>query len=132
MNRREQISKLQATKEFDICIIGAGATGAGIALDATLRGLKVILIDKSDFAGQTSSKSTKLIHGGVRYLEQAVKKLDWEQYKMVRKSLRERETLLKNAPHLSSPLALLTPCFNIIEGILAEPAIHSYIFMPMV
>jgi glycerol-3-phosphate dehydrogenase len=117
MNRQEQISKLQATKEFDICIIGAGATGAGIALDAVLRGLKVILIDKSDFAGQTSSKSTKLIHGGVRYLEQAVKKLDWEQYKMVRKSLREREILLNNAPHLSRPLALLTPCFNIIEGI---------------
>ncbi len=117
MNRQEQISKLQATKEFDICIIGAGATGAGIALDATLRGLKVLLIDKSDFAGQTSSKSTKLIHGGVRYLEQAVKKLDWEQYKMVRKSLRERETLLKNAPHLSRPLALITPCFNLFEGI---------------
>ena len=117
MNRQEQIGKLRATKEFDICIIGAGATGAGIALDATLRGLKVVLIDKSDFAGQTSSKSTKLIHGGVRYLEQAVKKLDWEQYKMVRKSLRERETLLKNAPHLSHPLALLTPCFNLFEGI---------------
>jgi len=117
MNRQEQISKLQATKEFDICIIGGGASGAGIALDATLRGLKVILIDKSDFSGQTSSKSTKLIHGGVRYLEQAVKKLDWEQYKMVRKSLRERETLLKNAPHLSHPLALITPCFNFFEGI---------------
>jgi glycerol-3-phosphate dehydrogenase len=117
MNRQEQISKLQATKEFDICVIGGGATGAGIALDASLRGLKVVLIDKSDFAGQTSSKSTKLIHGGVRYLEQAVKKLDWEQYKMVRKSLRERETLLKNAPHLSHPLALITPCFNLFEGI---------------
>jgi len=117
MNRQEQIGKLQAAKEFDICVIGGGATGAGIALDATLRGLKVILIDKSDFAGQTSSKSTKLIHGGVRYLEQAVKKLDWEQYKMVRKSLRERETLLKNAPHLSRPLALITPCFNFFEGI---------------
>ena len=117
MNRQKQINKLQATEEFDVCIIGAGATGAGVALDAVLRGLKVILIDKSDFAGQTSSKSTKLIHGGVRYLEQAVKKLDWEQYKMVRKSLRERETLLKNAPHLSSPLALLTPCFNLFEGI---------------
>jgi glycerol-3-phosphate dehydrogenase len=117
MNRQEQLKKLQTTIEFDVCIIGGGATGAGIALDATLRGLKVVLIDKHDFAAQTSSKSTKLIHGGVRYLEQAVKKLDWEQYKMVRKSLRERETLLQNAPHLSRPLALLTPCFNIFEGI---------------
>jgi glycerol-3-phosphate dehydrogenase len=117
MNRQEQIKHLQTTKEFDICVIGAGATGAGIALDAALRGLKVVLIDKNDFAGQTSSKSTKLIHGGVRYLEQAVKKLDWEQFKMVRKSLRERETLLNNAPHLTRPLALITPCFNFFEGI---------------
>jgi glycerol-3-phosphate dehydrogenase len=117
MNRQKQLEKLQTTKEFDICIIGGGATGAGIALDAVLRGLSVVLIDKNDFAGQTSSKSTKLIHGGVRYLEQAVKKLDWEQYKMVRKALREREILLQNAPHLSSPLALLTPCFNFFEGI---------------
>lgn len=117
MNRQKQLEKLQTTKEFDICIIGGGATGAGIALDAVLRGLSVALIDKNDFAGQTSSKSTKLIHGGVRYLEQAVKKLDWEQYKMVRKALREREILLQNAPHLSSPLALLTPCFNFFEGI---------------
>ncbi|MEA5458266.1 FAD-dependent oxidoreductase [Arcicella sp. LKC2W] len=117
MNRQEQLKKLQNTTEFDICIIGGGATGAGIALDAVMRGLKVMLIDKNDFAAQTSSKSTKLIHGGVRYLEQAVKKLDWEQYKMVRKALREREILLQNAPHLSRPLALLTPCFNFIEGI---------------
>ena len=104
MNRKVQLERLSATKKFDICVIGAGATGAGVALDATLRGLKVLLIDKGDFAGQTSSKSTKLVHGGVRYLEQAVKKLDWEQYKMVKKSLFERDTLLKNAPHLAHPL----------------------------
>jgi glycerol-3-phosphate dehydrogenase len=84
-NRLDQTSKLNQT--FDICIIGGGATGAGVALDATLRGYKVLLIEKGDFASQTSSKSTKLVHGGVRYLEQAVKQLDWQQFKMVYKAL---------------------------------------------
>jgi glycerol-3-phosphate dehydrogenase len=126
MNRKEQLRKISSTEQFDLCIIGGGATGAGIALDAGLRGLKVLLIDKFDFAGQTTSKSTKLIHGGVRYLEQAVKKLDWEQYKMVKKSLRERDTLLKNAPHLTRPLALLTPCYNWFEGIYLTIGLKLY------
>ena len=76
-NRADQIQKLR--EPFDLCIIGGGATGAGVALDASLRGYRVLLIEKGDFASQTSSKSTKLVHGGVRYLEQAVKKLDWQQ-----------------------------------------------------
>lgn len=126
MNRNSQLQKLRQTEQFDLCIIGAGATGAGIALDAVLRGLKVVIIDKNDFASQTSSKSTKLIHGGVRYLEQAVKKLDWEQYKMVKKALKEREILLKNAPHLSRPLALLTPCFSFIESIYYTIGLKMY------
>lgn len=112
-NRPDQLLKLQ--ESFDICIIGGGATGAGVALDATLRGYKVLLIEKGDFASQTSSKSTKLVHGGVRYLEQAVKKLDWQQFKMVYKALHERKTLLKNAPHLAYPLGLLTPCYTYWE-----------------
>ncbi|MFD3407054.1 FAD-dependent oxidoreductase [Aquirufa sp. HETE-83D] len=109
-NRPDQLLKLQ--ESFDICIIGGGATGAGVALDATLRGYKVLLIEKGDFASQTSSKSTKLVHGGVRYLEQAVRNLDWHQFKMVYKALHERKTLLKNAPHLAHPLGLLTPCYT--------------------
>jgi len=109
-NRPDQLLKLN--EPFDICIIGGGATGAGVALDATLRGYKVLLIEKGDFAGQTSSKSTKLVHGGVRYLEQAVRNLDWHQFKMVYKALHERKTLLKNAPHLAHPLGLLTPCYT--------------------
>jgi glycerol-3-phosphate dehydrogenase len=68
------------TEAFDILVIGAGATGAGIALDAASRGLKVGLVDRDDFASGTSSKSTKLVHGGVRYLEKAVWKLDYQQY----------------------------------------------------
>lgn len=126
MNRKEQLKRLSATDKFDICVIGAGATGAGVALDATLRGLKVLLIDKGDFAGQTTSKSTKLIHGGVRYLEQAVKKLDLEQYKMVKKSLFERDTLLKNAPHLTHPLAILTPCRTWVESIYLTIGLKMY------
>lgn len=114
-NRLDQTSKLNQT--FDICIIGGGATGAGVALDATLRGYKVLLIEKGDFASQTSSKSTKLVHGGVRYLEQAVKQLDWQQFKMVYKALHERKTLLQNAPHLALPLGLITPCFSWFERI---------------
>lgn len=109
-NRPDQLRKLN--ESFDICIIGGGATGAGVALDATLRGYKVLLIEKGDFASQTSSKSTKLVHGGVRYLEQAVRNLDWHQFKMVYKALHERKTLLQNAPHLAHPLGLLTPCYT--------------------
>ena len=109
-NRPDQIRKLN--ESFDICIVGGGASGAGIALDATLRGYKVLLIEKGDFACQTSSKSTKLVHGGVRYLEQAVRNLDWHQFKMVYKALHERRILLNNAPHLAHPLGLLTPCYT--------------------
>lgn len=115
MNRLKNFAQIDQ-EEFDICIIGGGATGVGCALDASLRGLKTVLIEKNDFASATSSKSTKLFHGGVRYLEQAVKKLDLEQFRMVYKALQERRTLIKNAPHLARPLALLTPCSTWLEG----------------
>lgn len=67
-------------EEFDLLVIGGGATGAGIALDAATRGLKVAMVERDDFASGTSSKSTKLVHGGVRYLEKAVWELDYNQY----------------------------------------------------
>ena len=86
MKRLKNLAQLEH-EEFDICIIGGGATGLGCALDAALRGLKVVLIERDDFASATSSKSTKLFHGGVRYLEQAVKKLSLEQFRMVNKAL---------------------------------------------
>ncbi len=116
MNRLKYLSQIE-NETFDVCIIGGGATGVGCALDAAMRGLKTVLIEKNDFAGATSSKSTKLFHGGVRYLEQAVKKLDIEQFRMVYKALNERQTLIKNAPHIAHPLALLTPCSNWFEGV---------------
>lgn len=103
--RDEQLARLRAAntkdEEYDLLVIGAGATGAGIALDAASRGLKVALVEREDFAAGTSSKSTKLVHGGVRYLEKAVKELDYDQYQLVREALRERAVFLKTAPHLS-------------------------------
>lgn len=111
MLRDEQIQKLKET-HFDLVVIGGGATGSGIALDAATRGLKVALVERDDFAAGTSSRSTKLIHGGVRYLEQAVKKFDREQYHLVKEALHERATLIKLAPHLSHPIALVTPIYS--------------------
>ena len=125
MNRKESIERL-AHEEFDICIIGAGASGAGCALDAVLRGYKVALIDKQDFASETSSKSTKLIHGGVRYLEQAFKKLDFGQLKQVRHGLEERHIVLNNAPHLARPLPLLTPVASWLEGLYFSIGLMMY------
>lgn len=90
---------------FNVVIIGAGINGAGIARDAALRGLRVLLLDKGDVGGGTSAWSTRLIHGGLRYLEHG-------EFGLVRESLRERETLLKIAPHLVKPLPMLVPTYN--------------------
>ena len=97
---------------FDLCVIGGGATGAGCALDAQLRGLRTVLVEAGDFACATSSSSTKLIHGGVRYLEQAISERDLGQYHVVRRALRERKRMLDNAPFLATPLELMVPCFS--------------------
>ncbi len=115
-----------ATEEFDLCIIGGGASGAGCALDAALRGLKVALVERDDFAAGTSSRSTKLVHGGVRYLEQAFKKGDFAQLKQVQHGLRERHRVLANAPHLARPLALLTPVFSWWEGLYFSIGLKLY------
>lgn len=94
---------------YDLLIVGGGATGAGVAVDAATRGLKVAVIERDDFGSGTSSKSTKLVHGGVRYLEKAVFELDYNQYKLVREALRERRYFLDTAPHLSSWLPIMIP-----------------------
>ncbi len=98
--------------EYDLIVIGGGATGAGIALDAALRGVSVLLVEQNDFGEGTSSRSTKLVHGGVRYLEAAVKHLDKEQWDLVREGLRERKIFLHNAPHLAHPVELITPLYR--------------------
>jgi len=101
-NKRSALFAQIQEKEFDLIIIGGGITGAGILLDATSRGLKTILLEKNDFASGTSSRSTKLIHGGLRYLKQGHLKLVWEVG-------RERAILYKNAPHLVIPERMLLP-----------------------
>ncbi len=87
---------------YDLCVIGGGINGAGIARDAAGRGLSVLLVESHDLAGATSSASSKLIHGGIRYLEQ-------NAFLMVRKALKEREVLYKNAPHIIRPLECVLP-----------------------
>ena len=105
MKRQEQILKLESTKEFDICIIGGGATGLGIAVDAASRGCKTVLLEKYDFAKGTSSRSTKLVHGGVRYLQQG-------NIKLVMEALKERGLLRKNAPHLVKNQSFVIPNYK--------------------
>ncbi|MFV1956712.1 MAG: FAD-dependent oxidoreductase [bacterium] len=112
MKRTTILKKLKTKKPFDLLVIGGGATGCGIALDAASRGLSVALLEKNDFAEGTSGRSTKLLHGGVRYLEMAVKHLDRGQYHLVRDALKERGILLRVAPHLCHQLPLVTPLYK--------------------
>ncbi|KAG5852561.1 hypothetical protein ANANG_G00063730 [Anguilla anguilla] len=111
-SRQAQLSALQSTEEFDVLIVGGGATGSGCALDAVTRNLKTALVERDDFSSGTSSRSTKLIHGGVRYLQKAIMKLDYEQYMMVKEALHERSNLLDIAPHLSAPLPIMLPVYK--------------------
>lgn len=114
MSRSDTLHSLK-TDPFDVLIIGGGATGAGIALDAAHRGLKTALVERGDFASGTSSKSTKLLHGGVRYLEKAVYNLDFKQYLLVKDALKERSLIFQNAPHLAKPLELIIPLYRFWE-----------------
>lgn len=110
--RAQQIEALKKTKEYDVLVIGGGATGSGVALDAITRGLSTALVEADDFASGTSSRSTKLIHGGVRYLQKAVFNLDYEQYRMVKEALNERANLLRAAPHLADALPIMLPVYR--------------------
>ncbi|MBP89147.1 MAG: hypothetical protein CMJ64_20925 [Planctomycetaceae bacterium] len=94
-----------ADRQFDVAIIGGGIVGAGVARDAAMRGLSVALVEQSDFAGGTSSRSTKLVHGGLRYLEHFA-------FRLVAESCRERKILLEMAPHLVRPLSFLLPVYD--------------------
>jgi glycerol-3-phosphate dehydrogenase len=109
LSREYHLERASESKTvWDMIVIGGGATGAGITLDASTRGYSVILLESHDFGKGTSSRSTKLIHGGVRYLEQF-------QISMVRESLRERDLLLRNAPHLVHELEFIIPCQSWID-----------------
>ena len=103
--RAALLARLQEPKTYDLAVVGGGATGLGVALDAAARGLRVVLVESHDFAKGTSSRATKLVHGGVRYLAQG-------NIALVREALHERTTLLHNAPHLAQPLSFIMPSYH--------------------
>ncbi|MBP8183641.1 MAG: FAD-dependent oxidoreductase, partial [Rhodoferax sp.] len=103
--RAELLERLRQPHTYDLAIVGGGATGLGVALDAALRGLSVVLLESHDFAKGTSSRATKLVHGGVRYLAQG-------NVSLVSEALHERTNLLHNAPHLAQPLPFVMPSYQ--------------------
>ena len=103
--RQDLLERLARGDRWDLVVVGGGATGLGVALDAAVRGLHVLLLDSGDFAQGTSSRATKLVHGGVRYLAQG-------NIALVREALRERGTLLRNAAHLAQPLPFVMPSYR--------------------
>lgn len=103
--RADLLARLAGPRRYDLAVVGGGATGLGVALDAAARGFSVVLVESHDFAHGTSSRSTKLVHGGVRYLAQG-------HLPLVREALHERATLLHMAPHLVHPLEFVLPCYR--------------------
>lgn len=106
--RAELLQRLSQQEQYDLLVIGGGATGLGTALDAASRGLSVVLLESHDFAKGSSSRATKLVHGGVRYLAQG-------NFDLVREALRERRLLLDNAPHLARPLPFVMPAYSMLD-----------------
>src|ERR1700743_3432989 len=110
MNRDEMLKRArERAQPWDIIVIGGGATGAGVAVDAATRGYSTLLLEQHDFGKGTSSRATKLVHGGVRYLEQG-------NVSLVMEALKERGLLRQNAPHLVSELPLIVPSYAWWEG----------------
>lgn len=115
--RDDQVRSLSSTN-FDVVVIGAGMTGAGVALDAASRGLRVALIDAGDIASGTSSKSSKMAHGGLRYLQQ-------KEFRLVYENLHERQRMLRNVPYLVRPLPFLIPLFG-SNGVASKALVRGY------
>ena len=105
MKRDSFLKKVRKRGTWDIIVIGGGATGLGVAVDAASRGYKTLLLEQSDFAKGTSSRSTKLVHGGVRYLQQG-------DIALVMEALRERGLMISNAPHLVSNRSFVIPSYE--------------------
>ncbi len=120
MNRDEMLKRVRARNTpWDVVIVGGGATGIGCAVDAAARGLDVLLLERSDFGKGTSSRSTKLIHGGVRYLAKG-------DVSLVREALRERGLLKQNAPHLVTTQAFIVPCYSIWQKLYYGAGLKIY------
>lgn len=122
MKRQDAIKRLETATTWDMVVIGGGATGLGIAVDAAQRGFKVLLLEKNDFAKGTSSRSTKLVHGGVRYLAQG-------NIKLVVEALRERAFLLANAPHLTRVQEFIIPVYSCFEKLFYGIGLFIYELM---
>lgn len=122
MQRQQMINQLGEGGEWDVCVIGGGATGLGIAVDAASRGLRTVLFERYDFAKGTSSRSTKLVHGGVRYLQQG-------NIRLVMDALSERGLMLKNAPHLVRNLSFVIPNYEWWESPFYGVGLKAYDWM---
>jgi glycerol-3-phosphate dehydrogenase len=120
--RQALFDRLESTAKWDLAVIGGGATGLGIALDAAARGHSVVLIEAHDFAKGTSSRATKLLHGGVRYMAKG-------HFGLVREALRERSVVLRNAPHLASPLAFVIPMYRNRDRLVYGLALKAYAWL---
>ena len=125
---RDRVQELRniSGQKFDLCVIGGGATGAACALDAQLRGIRTVLLEAGDFAGATSSAATKIIHGGVRYLEEAIKGADLQEYHVLVRALHERVRMLENAPHLTRKLEFLVPTYHWIDVAYLDVGLKIY------
>src|SRR5512133_3458014 len=114
MNRNEILSSLKTNPEVSVLIVGAGINGIGTFRDLTLNGVDVLLIDRADFCSGASAASSHMAHGGVRYLENG-------EFRLVREAVRERNRMIRNAPHIVSPLPTTIPIFKIFSGLLNAP-----------
>ena len=121
-DRAALLARAAEPRTWDLAVVGGGATGLGVALDAAARGLSVVLLESHDFAKGTSSRATKLLHGGVRYLAQG-------QLALVREALHERATILRNAPHLAQPLAFVMPAYRWWERAFYGAGLKAYDLM---
>ncbi|GAB5036550.1 glycerol-3-phosphate mitochondrial [Nannochloropsis oceanica] len=109
--RDDQLGRLKK-ESYDVLVIGGGCVGSGVALDAQVRGLKTAMVEADDFSAGTSGRSTKLIHGGIRYLETAFWKLDYGSFTLVQEALEERAHMLNAAPYMNSPLPIMIPIYK--------------------
>lgn len=122
MKRSLLLNQIESTKDWDVIIIGGGATGLGCAMDASTRGFKTLLVEQADFAKGTSSKATKLLHGGVRYMAQG-------DIGLVKEACHERGLLLKNAPHLTRNTSFVIPNYTYFDNILYTVGLKFYDFL---
>src|SRR5580704_6635488 len=126
MKSRASSPRSIAGPSFDVCVIGGGATGSACALDSQLRGFRTVQLEAGDYASATSSTSTKMAHGGVRYLEEAIRGFDPKEYVVLKRALHERIHMLRNAPFLTTTKQFITPCFRWVDVPYFEVGLKLY------